>query len=93
MYASIRWYGGNTELAGQLAARADDVRSVINSITGFQAYYLVRVDGGTVSISVFDDQAGADESNRVAAAWVRDNLPEASVDPPAISAGEVVLRG
>ena len=60
MYATIRWYGGNTELADQLAARADEVKPVINSIPGFQAYHLVRVDGGTVSISVFDDQAGAD---------------------------------
>jgi hypothetical protein len=93
MYATIRWYGGNTELAHQLAARADEVKSVINSITGFQAYYLVRVDGGTVSISVFDDQVGADESNRVAAVWIRDNMPEVSVDPPAISGGEVVLNG
>ena len=92
MYATIRWYGGNTELAGQLAARADDVKSVINSIAGFQAYYLVRVDGGTVSISVFDAEAGADESNRVAAAWMRDNMPEVSVEAPAISAGEVVLN-
>jgi hypothetical protein len=91
MYATIRWYGGNTELAGQLASRGDEVKSVIDTIPGFQAYYLVRVDGGTVSISVFDDEAGAEESNRAAAAWLGANMPEVSVDPPATSAGEVVL--
>jgi len=42
MYASIRWYGGNTDLAGQLASRADDVKSVISVISGFKAYYLVQ---------------------------------------------------
>lgn len=91
MYATIRWYGGNTELADQLAARADEVKALISGIAGFQSYYLVRVDGGTVSISVFDDQAGADESSRVAASWMRDNMPEVTVDAPAVSGGEVVI--
>ncbi len=92
MYASIRWYGGNTDLAGQLASGADDVKSVISVISGFRAYYLVQVDGGTVSISVFDDEAGAEESNRAAAAWLRDNMPDVSVDPPTTSGGEVVVH-
>lgn len=48
-------------------------------------------DGGTLSISVYDDQAGADESSRVAASWMRDNMPEVTVDAPAISGGEVVI--
>ena len=91
MHAAIRWYGGNLELADQLASRAEEVKAVIGGIAGFQAYYLVRVEGGTVTISVFDDQAGADESNRAAAAWLRDNMPEVSVAPPAVSAGEVLL--
>jgi hypothetical protein len=91
MYAAIRWYGGNTELADRLAARGDEVRALIGGIAGFRAYYLVRVDGGTVSISVFDDQAGADESSRVAAAWLSENMPDVHVDAPAVSGGEVVL--
>lgn len=37
MYASIRRYGGNTDLADQLAARADDVKAVISGIAGFHA--------------------------------------------------------
>ena len=91
MYATIRWYGGNPELAGQLAARAEDVKALISDVAGFQAYYLVHVAGGTVSITVCDDQAGTDESNRVAAAWLKENMPDVSVAPPAVSSGEVVL--
>jgi hypothetical protein len=91
MYAAIRWYGGNTELADQLAARGDEVKALISGVAGFQAYYVVRVEGGTVSVSVFDDQAGADESSRVAAAWLRDNMSELSIEPPAISGGEVTI--
>ena len=91
MYAAIRWYGGNTELADQLAARSDEVKSLIGGLAGFQAYYVVRVEGGTVSISVFDDQAGADESSRVAAAWLRENMPDVHIDAPAISGCEVTI--
>jgi heme-degrading monooxygenase HmoA len=91
MYATIRWYGGNTQLADELATRADDVKALISGIPGFEAYYLVRVDGGTVSISVFDDQAGGEESSRVAASWMRDNMPDVHADAPAISGGEVVI--
>ena len=52
---------------------------------------IVRTPDGAVSISVYDDQSGAEESNRAAAEWVRDNLSHLSVSPPQISAGEVVI--
>jgi hypothetical protein len=43
------------------------------------------------SVSVYDDQSGAEESNRAAADWIRENLPRMAIDPPQISAGEVVI--
>ena len=45
----------------------------------------------TTSISVFEDQAGAEESNRAAAAWLAENLPDLGVKPPQVTAGEVVI--
>ena len=48
-------------------------------------------DGGAVSVTVCDDQAGAEESNAVAAGWIRENLAGASIPAPAISAGEVAF--
>ncbi len=90
MYATFRWYS-NTELADQLAARADEVRSVIGGVHGFRAYYLVRTDSGTVSVTVADDQAGTEESNRVAAGWLRENLPDLATSAPSVSGGEVVV--
>ena len=53
---------------------------------GLRAYYLIGTDDGAVSISVYDDQSGAEESNRQEADWVRDNLSDLSVAPPQISA-------
>ncbi len=44
-----------------------------------------------MSISVYDDESGAEESNRAAAAWIRENLPDVSGSSPQVSAGEVVI--
>ena len=91
MYVAIRRYRGNTTLADELAERSDEIKSVIEPVSGFRAYYLVRANDGAASITVCDDQSGAEESNRVAADWIRQNMPELSASPPEISAGEVVL--
>ena len=91
MYAVIRAYTGNRELADTLAERTEDIRQVIGGIKGFKAYYLLKIAEGTTTISVFEDQAGAEESNRAAAAWLAENLPDLEVAPPYVTAGEVLV--
>lgn len=91
MYGSIRVYSGASELADALVENAGEIEQLISGIDGFTAYYLVRTPDGAASISVFDDEAGAKESNNVARAWVGENLPDLSISPPQVSAGEVVL--
>jgi hypothetical protein len=91
MYAVIRAYPGNSELADALAAREDEVRQIIGGINGFKAYYLLRLTEGTSTISVFEDREGAEESSRVAAAWLAENLPDLDVAPPYITAGDVLI--
>ena len=45
-----------------------------------------------MSVTVCDDQAGAEESNRVAADWLKSNMPElGAAAAPTVSAGPVVL--
>jgi hypothetical protein len=90
MHATLRWYSGNQDLADRLAARGDEVRSVIGAISGVRAYYLIRTDGGTVSVTVADDASAAEQSNEVAAAWLRENMPDAA-SAPQVSTGDVVL--
>jgi hypothetical protein len=92
MYASIRSYADNSELGAALSAHQGSVKSVMSAVPGFQAYYFVSTsDGGATSFTVCDDQAGAEASNRAAAGWIAENLPNLSTTPPAISAGEVVI--
>jgi hypothetical protein len=91
MYASIRTYAGNRDLADTLAEHEDEIRQVIEGIDGFKAYYLVKGSDATTSISVFEDQAGAEESNGAAATWLAENLPDLGIAAPQVTAGEVLI--
>ena len=92
MYATIRHYSGSSELADALIENENDVRQLLTGIGGFRAYYLVRAGAdATASVSVFDDAAGAQESTRVAAEWLRENLPGLAIGAPEVTAGDVVL--
>jgi len=90
MYATVRAYQGNTDLADALVENESEVRRIIGEIDGFRAYYLIRLAEGTTTVSVFDSQAAAEESTRVAAAWLAENLPDLGATPY-VTAGEVVL--
>jgi hypothetical protein len=91
MYATIRVYAGNSELGDELRRNQESVKTAMSTVPGFQAYYFVATDRGGASITVCDDQAGAEASNRAAAAWISENVPNLSVEAPTISAGEVVV--
>ena len=93
MYATVRNYTGTAGLADELVKREDDIRSIIQGISGFHSYYLIRTsDGYVVTVSVFDDQAGAEESTRAAADWMRANLPQFAGSPPQVLSGEVPIH-
>jgi hypothetical protein len=93
MHAVIRHYRGNSQLFDELERRTDEVEQVIRGVSGFVSYHLVRTeDGGGFSVSVFEDKTGTDESIRVAADWVRQNVPQAAGSPPEVMEGRVVLQ-
>jgi hypothetical protein len=93
MNAVVRHYRGNSQLFDELERRTDEVEKVIRGVSGFVSYYLVRTeDGGGFTVSVFEDKTGTDESIRVAADWVRQNVPQAAGSPPEVIEGRVVLH-
>ena len=66
---------------------------IIKDADGFLAYYVVDAGAGEVAtVSVFEDQAGAEESVRMAADFIRQNLAALLPNPPEITAGEVVAQ-
>lgn len=91
MHAVIRAYSGNSDLADALVEHADEVRRVISGINGFKAYYVLRLAEGTSTVSIFDSEAGTEDSSRAAATWLTENLPGLRVQAPYVTAGEVVL--
>jgi hypothetical protein len=91
VHATIRNYSGAAALADALVEHQDDIRNLLTGIDGFRAYYIVRDGDGATTISVFDDQAGADESTRLAAEWVAENLGDLGVAPPEVTSGPVIF--
>jgi hypothetical protein len=56
------------------------------------AYYLVGTGEGIMtSVSVFETESGAEESNRLAASWVKESL-SGLLGPVEITAGEAVAH-
>jgi hypothetical protein len=92
MHATVRTYAGSGDLVDALVENESAVRALISGIGGFRAYYLIRSDDdGAVSVTVYEDRSGADESNRLAAEWIRENLPDLAISPPQVSSGEVAI--
>lgn len=93
MHAVVRTYSGQgaSELFDLLGQREEDVQALISGVPGFVSYAAVRSDDGGVTVTVCEDQAGADESSRRAAEWVKENLG-ATANPPAITQGDTILH-
>jgi hypothetical protein len=93
MYASIRRYEGVTNPREAAKRVNEGFVPLVSKLPGFVAYFWLDGGGGVmVSTSVFKDQAGAQESNKKAADWVRQNLAPLLPNPPQITAGEVVAH-
>ncbi len=65
---------------------------ILREVPGFLEYILVETSEGVLSVSVFADQAGAEESTRRAADWVQQNLAEFFAGPPMVTTGSVWLH-
>jgi hypothetical protein len=93
MYTVVRQYSGQgaSQLFDALESKRDDVERLIRGVSGFVSYTLLRTGNGGISVTVCQDKAGADESVRVAADWVRQNVSVAT-SPPVISEGNTILH-
>jgi hypothetical protein len=91
MHATVRRYEGVTDPSEAGRRVNEGFVPLISKVPGFVAYYWVDAGGGVmISTSVFQDQSGAEESNKRAADYVRENLASLLPKPPQITAGEVV---
>ena len=94
MHAVVRTYSGPgaKELIDLIETRLAEVESLIRSVSGFQAYSLIRTGDGGVTVTVCQDKAGTDESVQLARDWIQQNASDAGARPPAVSEGPVLLQ-
>jgi hypothetical protein len=91
MYAVVRRYDGVRDPAEAGRRVKEGFVPILREVPGFVAYYWVNAGGGVMySTSVFQDQAGEEESTKRAEAYVRDNLASLFPHLPQVTAGEVL---
>jgi hypothetical protein len=94
MYATVRRYDGVTNPREAGKRVNEGFLPMISQLPGFVAYYWVDAGSGVmISTSVFQDKSSAQESDRKAEDWVRqNNMGSVMPNPPQISAGELVAH-
>ena len=93
MHASIRKYKIDSDAVVALAVRVEDgFIPIISKLPGFVSYMVIDAgDGVAASISIFESEDAAEQSNAAAAEWVRENLSDVITEAPEVTAGEIAL--
>ena len=93
MYAVVKTYSGQnaSRVFDLIGERKDDVNALLSGVPGFVNYAAIRSGEGGVTMTVCEDKAGADESSRRAAAFVKENV-SAAADPPVVIEGGTILQ-
>ena len=91
MYITIRRFKIDPELVDEVIDLAKEkFVPGLTAIPGFKAFYHLRPAEDTlVSVSVFADKTGADESNRLSQECVKDHAADLLPEPPEVIEGEV----
>jgi quinol monooxygenase YgiN len=94
MFAAIRHYHADPDSIDEVIRRTrEGFVPLIKDTPGFVSYLVLTPaerEGEIVSVSVFEDEQSAEESNEKADDWVRENLSEI-VLPPELAAGQIVV--
>ena len=91
MFAVIRHYHFNPGDGAEIDRRIrEEFVPIAKSAKGFVRYYWLDTgDGEGASLSVFKDKAGADESVRLAADYVKEHLSKLLIQKPEIIEGPI----
>lgn len=94
MYCAIREYKLQPGKIDEIIRRArDEFAPMLSKAPGFVVYTLTQVGSNDiVTTSVFENQAGAEESSKTAAGWVKENFAGAVVGTPRVTTGEFKIR-
>jgi hypothetical protein len=91
MYAAIRSYHTDPDSIEEVARKVNEgFVPLISDMPGFVVYIALNAGQGEYgTVSLFEDQASAEESNTIAEQWVNENL-SGLLPAPDFAAGDVV---
>ncbi len=91
MFAVIRHYRFNPKDGAEIDRRIrEEFVPIVKSARGFVRYYWLDTgDGEGASVGVFKDKAGAEESVRLAADYVKEHLSKLLTQKPEIIEGPI----
>jgi hypothetical protein len=91
MFAVIRHYKfDKKDSAAVDRAVREEFVPLVRKAKGFQRYYWLDTgEGEAASFGIFDDKAGAEESVRIAADYVRDHLSKLLRQKPEVIEGPI----
>ena len=91
MFAVIRHYHFDPKDGAEIDRRIrEDFVPIVKNAKGFVRYYWLDTgDGEGASLSVYKDKAGADESVRLAADYVKEHLSKLLTQKPEIIQGRI----
>ena len=91
MFAVIRHYHFNPEDGEEIDRRIrEEFVPIVKNAKGFVRYYWLDTGNGEgASLSAFKDKAGADESVRLAAEYVKEHLSKLFTEKPEIIEGPI----
>jgi hypothetical protein len=96
MHCTIRKYEGVDKARTDELTRkvGESLLPRLSKADGFRGYYLMETENGVMrSIDFFDTMAQAEEWNRLAANWVREEkLDTALPNPPKVTGGDVIVE-
>ncbi len=93
MYTVVRQYSGPnvSQFFDEAESKREDIERLIRGVPGVVSYTLLRTGDGGISVTVCQDKAGTDESVRVVADWIKQNMTTQS-NPPVISEGSTIVQ-
>ena len=94
MFAVIRHYRFDKKDSAAIdRAIREEFVPIVRKAKGFQRYYWLDTgEGEGASFGIFNDKAGADESVRLAADYVRDHLSKLLRQKPEIIEGPIAAH-
>ena len=93
-WLTVRRYEGVTDTKEAARVVQEGFVPLISKLPGFIDYYFVDAGNGVmISVSVYTNKEAEEESNRIAADFVKQHMTHLYPNPPRITAGHVVAMG